>query len=367
MERFHRTQLGGATVVLDLEAGHFRSLQLSDAGRTLAPFHTAPWVGDPAVTDDQTLPANLRHLSVDFFCAPFGLSDVEEAPPHGWPANSAWDLVQSDEAPNSATALFRLRKRVLGATVEKRFTLRHGHPFLYQTHVFHGGEGAMPVANHAMVALPDGGRLTFSSKSRVETPSTSLEPDPSRGRSRLAYPSETTDPTRVPMSDGSVADITRYPFASRHEDFVMMVETPGNPFGWMAVSRTATRDAMLSLKSPRDYPVTLLWMSNGGRDYAPWNGRHFGVLGVEEGRSYSLYGHRNSIAPNPLSASGVPTALTLDPNGTVAVRNVIGAVALPDSGAAVSALRDRSGSLQLRFEDGIERSVPYDSAFLAGA
>jgi hypothetical protein len=168
------------------------------------------------------------------------------------------------------------------------------------------------------------------------------------------------------MSDGTTADITRYPIASRHEDFVMMIEAPSSRLGWLAVSRPATRDAMLTLKSPRDYPVTLLWMSNGGRDYKPWNGRHVGVLGVEEGRSHSLYGHRASIGPNPLSDAGIPTALTLDPNGRTAVRNVIGAVALPDDETAVSAVEDRGGALLVHFEDGTQRAVPFDSGFLAG-
>lgn len=366
MERFQSLAVEGAKVTLDLAAGHIRSLRLSDAGRTLAPFHTAPWIDDPEITDDETLPANLRHLSVDFFCAPFSTSDVEDAPPHGWPANSPWDLIETEEAPDRATALFRLRKRVLGATVEKRLTLRRGHPFLYQTHVFQGGTGSVPVANHAMAALPDGGRLVFSPKARIETPETAPEPDPSRGRSRLAYPAESTDPTRVPMNDGTLADITHYPIASRHEDFVMMVEQPGSTLGWLAVSRPTTRDAMLSLKSPHDFPVTFLWMSNGGRDYKPWNGRHIGVLGVEEGRSNSLYGHRASIESNPLAARGIPTALTLDPTGAVAVRNVTGAVALSGSGAPIAMVEDRGGHLLLRFEDGTERSVPYNSAFLAG-
>jgi hypothetical protein len=367
MEQFHTTQAEGASVTLDLMAGHIRRLQLSDAGRDLAPFHVAPWVDDPAIVGDESLPANLRHLSGDFFCAPFATSDVEEAPPHGWPANSAWDLVETRGIPGGVTSLYRLRRPVLGATVEKRFTLREGHPFLYQTHLFRGGEGALPVANHAMVALPDGGRLAFSPKQRIETPDVALEPDPARGRSRLAYPAATSDPTKVAMSDGTVANITRYPIASRHEDFVMMIESPGQALGWLAASRPAGRDAMLSLKNPKDYPVTFLWMSNGGRDYAPWNGRHVGVLGVEEGRSYSIYGHRASIEPNPLSDSGVPTALRLAPGGTAEVRNVIGAIALPDSGAAVAGIVDRGGSLLVSFEDGTERTVPFDSSFLSGA
>lgn len=364
---FHTIALGGSAMTLDLAAGHIRHLSLEDAGRTLAPLHVAPWVDDPAVVDDESLPANVRHLAGDFFCAPFSTSDVEEAPPHGWPANSPWDLVGTEVDDARATAVYRLRKTVLGAVVEKRLTLRRNQPFLYQTHSFTGGEGALPVANHAMVALPTGGRLAFSPKSRVETPPTALEPDPSRGRSRLAYPASTSDPFQMPLCEGGVADLTRYPLAERHEDFAMMIEAPGHDLGWFAASRPATRDATLSLKSARDLPVTFLWWSNGGRDYSPWNGRHTGVLGIEEGRSYALHGHRASVASNPLSESGIPTALTLVPDGGVAVRNVIGAIALPDSSAPVIAMDDRGGSLLLHFGDGSTRTVPFDSTHLAGA
>ncbi len=367
MAQLHTVALAGSEFVLDLAAGHIRRLALSDAGRILAPFHVAPWVDDPAIANDPSLPANLRHLAGDFFCAPFAASDVEDAPPHGWPANSPWDVVESDADHDSATALYRLQKTVLGASVEKRLTLRRDHPFLYETHTFVGGEGAVPVANHAMAALPTGGRLAFSPKLRIETPATALEPDPARGRSLLAYPTTTADPTRVALRDGGFADITRYPFADRHEDFAMLIEAPGHALGWCAVSRPATRDAMLSLKNPRDFPVTFLWWSNGGRDYSPWNGRHTGVLGIEEGRSFSLGGHRASTAPNPLSEAGIPTALSLIPNDRAAVRNVIGAIALPDSGAVVTVVTDEGGSLLVRFEDGTERAVPFDSDFLAGA
>ena len=81
------------------------------------------------------------------------------------------------------------------------------------------------------------------------------------------------------MGDGTIADLTSYPFASAHEDFVALVENTANDLGWAAALRPDKRDIFLSLKNPRDYPITMMWFSNGGRDYAPWNGRHRGVLG----------------------------------------------------------------------------------------
>lgn len=365
MSQFHTIEAEGISVTLDLAAGHIRSLTIDADGRRLTPFHTAPWIDDPAVTEDESLPANLRHLSGDFFCAPFSTSDVETAPPHGWPANSPWDVVQTAREADGTTALYRLARTVMGATVEKRLTVKNRHPFLYQTHTFIGGTGALPVANHAMVSLPDGGILAFSAKARVETPAKALEPDPAVGRSLLAYPTETSDPTKVQLAGGGFADITHYPFAMQHEDFAMLVENQENRLGWFAASRPKTRDAVLSLKRRSDFPVTFLWFSNGGRDYNPWNGRHTGVLGIEEGRANSVLGHRASIDPNPLSARGTPTALTLEPDGAVAVRNVIGAVSLGIAGSPISAVEDRDGSLLWRCADGSQQGIPFDSAFLA--
>ena len=358
---FHSIAAEGIGVTLDLRAGHVRSLVIARGGRSLAPLHTAPWVDDAAVTGDAAIPANLRFLSGDFFCAPFSTSDVEPAPPHGWTANSPWRHVGTATEADGVTALYRLERTVLAATVEKRFTLRHHHPFLYETHSFIGGDGAVPVANHAMTRLAAGGRIAFSAKRAFETPNTPLEV----GRSRLAYPASVQDPTRVPMAGGGFADVTRYPFASRHEDFLQMIERPENALGWLAASRPDSGDAFVSLKNPAELPVTLLWFSNGGRDYPPWNGRHTGVLGVEEGRTYSLYGYSASVAPNPLSDSGTPTALTLDAAGLVSVRNVIGAVPLPASGSAVADVEARDGALAFTCEDGERFEAPFDAAFLA--
>jgi hypothetical protein len=361
---FSTIEARGIGVTLDLRTGQIRSLAIETDGRTLAPLHTAPWVDDPAITTDDSIPPNLRYLSGDFFCAPFGESNVEPAPPHGWTANSRWQALDAETGPGRVTARYRLEKPVMGAVVEKTFTLRDGHPFLYETHAFIGGNGELPVANHAITHFPTRGRLSFSPKVFAETPDTAPEPDPARGRSRLAYPAHSTDATRLPLADGTVADLTRYPIADRHEDLVMLVEAPGQALGWIAAQRPEQGDLFISLKNPADYPVTILWYSNGGRDYAPWNGRHTGALGIEEGRVYSGYGHRAAIEPNPLNRAGIPTALALDPEGRVEVRNVVGGLALPAGAGLVVDVRAEAGRLHLAFEGGAGLDLPFDDSFL---
>ena len=68
----------------------------------------------------------------------------------------------------------------------------------------------------------------------------------------------------------------------------------------------------------RRLPSLLLWMSNRGRKYDPWNGRNL-CLGVEPIASAFDLGTPASVAPNPIAAAGVATALTLDPATPVTV------------------------------------------------
>ena len=364
-ERFHHMQAAGISLAVDLAVGHIRNFAVEMGGRTLTPLHTAPWVEDPAITDDPAILPNLKYLSGDFFCAPFGASDVEPgSPSHGWPANSPWRVLDEERSAGTVTARFELEKRVMGARVVKAFTLHDGHPFVYEQHVFSGGSGAISAASHAMTRFVGEGRLSFSPKAFGELPETQQETDRAKGRSLFATGKRFIDLSELPLADGTTANLHDYPVAERHEDFVMLVEAPGSPLGWAAAVRPGSGDIMLSLKNPADFPVTFLWFSNGGRFYPPWNGRHLGVLGIEEGRAYSAAGHAASIAPNPLSEAGVPTALTLSPEGSVAVRHVIGGVPLPEGWSRVVGIHIDGDSLILK-GDGGEMQVPFDADFLA--
>ncbi|HWT30753.1 MAG TPA: hypothetical protein VN240_06970, partial [Propylenella sp.] len=269
-DRFHTIRAEGIAVTIDLAVGHLRAIEIEAGGRRLTPFYTAPWVDDPTIADDEAIPPNLRALSGDFFCAPFGGADEEGVPSHGWPANSRWDHVETQVHPEGGSlARYELQKRVNGARLVKEMTLRDGHPFIYQRHVFEGGSGTISVASHAMTKFATRGRLAFSPKAYAETPAQPLEPDPQHGRYALAYPARFTDLAQAPLRDGGATDLRAYPIASRHEDFVMLVEAPGTRLGWAAAIRDDVRDVLLSLKNPKDLPVTMLWFSNGGRDYRP--------------------------------------------------------------------------------------------------
>lgn len=361
---FHSIEADGIRVELDLDVGHIRSLEIDVGKRRLTPLHTAPWIEESPIVDDPSIAAGLKYLSGDFFCAPFCASDVEEAPPHGWPANGRWEFAGQKVDGGGVTARFVLARLVMGARVVKEITLRNGHPFVYQCHTFEGGSGAISAASHAMTRFQGKGRLSFSAKAFAETPDTPQESDPERGRSLFARSARVTDLARLPLADGGTVDLHDFPVADEHEDFVMLVEAAGSPVGWAAAARADTHDIVLSLKNPAEYPVTFLWFSNGGRYYPPWNGRHRGVLGMEEGRAWSSYGHAASIAPNPLSDMGVPTSLALAPGRSVGLRHVIGGVPLPAAWSGVAAVEAADGALRITGDDGSMAEHPYDAGFL---
>jgi hypothetical protein len=367
-DRFQTLSAQGITATLDLAIGHLVRIEVTRDGRTVAPLHRAPWADETEAPREADTAPNVMALGGDFLCAPFGANDVEPAPSHGWTANSAWRPTgQTDAGGGGVVATFELERKVFGATVTKELTLRHGHPFLYQRHVFSGGSGPITAAHHVNTRFPTHGRLDFSPKTHADIPDAPLETDPRRGRYVLAYPARAEDLSALPLASGGTVDLHRYPIGERHEDFVMLVEARGRSLGWTAALRDEERDLLIVLKDPSVLPVTLLWYSNRGRDYAPWNGRHAGVLGIEDARCWSLYGHRASIGPNPLADEGIPTCFELHPDGRVELRHVIGALPVPGGWRTTAEVETVANALHITSGEGESLHLPFDPPFLGKA
>jgi hypothetical protein len=103
--------------------------------------------------------------------------------------------------------------------------------------------------------------------------------------------------------------------------------------------------------------MTMLWHSNGGRDYPPWSGRHFGCLGVEEGAADHMLGLSTEA-----DLAG-PGALALSPDSTAEVRHVIGAIHWP-TGEPVAAIRTGDTALEITGDAGATRRLSFNPGFL---
>ena len=353
----------GIAVTFNPQGGMLDRVVITSGGRTIAPLHRAPWLDTPDDVPADAAP-HLKGLAGDFFCAPFGKADVEPAPAHGWAANGVWSLRESRTAADGGlTAAFDLDHTILGATLAKEIILRPGHPVVYQRHVFKGGRGAVPVAHHAMIHVPGGARLSFSKKDFGATPATPQESDPARGRSILAHPQRFVGLSALKLADGRTVDARTYPFASDHEDFLTLFDPPEVAIGWSAALAKADGFLFFAVKDARMLPQTSLWMSNGGRSYAPWLSRHRAVLGIEESCTHFGDGHRLSAAPNDLTRAGYRTAVTLSPEKPTVVRYALGAIPADLSWTEVADIAVGAGRLTITDVSGASETVPFHSAF----
>ena len=66
----------------------------------------------------------------------------------------------------------------------------------------------------------------------------------------------------------------------------------------------------------------LLWVSNRGRDYLPWNGENR-CLGIEPVTSAFDYGTSICSQPNPLSDAGAPTTVALTAGVELVIRHTV--------------------------------------------
>jgi hypothetical protein len=287
---------GDSVAEIDPEVGNIPLWHVG--GRT--PLHAAPWRDEPEVQEDESLPLVNRRLAGDFLCMPFGRDDVEEDPIHGLPANTPWDVIEHDVA----FAKLRLRAKPRGATITKRVQLVG--PALLQTHVIEGGAGDVTLAHHPMVRMAEGGRISFSRKRAVLT-----DPEPQYAGHNLWSLNQLRGDMHLDCEDGGLWDLRDYPAGHAVEDFAILVEARDARLGWTVVMRNAENDMVVVLKDARLLPVTMFWVSNGGRDFSPWNGRHTGVLGIEDGCAAGGVGLRAAQGDNRIRAFDVPTTMAL--------------------------------------------------------
>jgi hypothetical protein len=327
--------------------------------RTISPYHCAPWWDE--LPD---LPPILRVLRGDFLCLPFGGNDEEwngeQHPIHGVTANEKWTLVR---VPDDFTRL----EVVLDSTVRpfratRSITLDSNAPVVYQQNQITGGEGPMAIGSHAMLHFKSKGLISTSPFAEGRTLPVPFEgPD---GKTSLAVDASFQSLEEVPLATGGMTSLRAYPARPGCEDLVMLLGDQESDFAWSAVHFPAEGYIWFQLKNPRQLAHTVLWHSNGGRSYSPWNGRHLGVMGIEEVTAYFHLGQKASAEPNPVSDRGFPTTVPLD--GGVSANLIQGVARSPGTGPVKEIHRAENG-IVLECADGATTFVSLDLGCLVGS
>ena len=359
--------------------GHLGPVAFRMRGRDIEPFSVAPWATERPAPG---LPAVLRVLRGDFFCLPFGGNEKsyrgERHPLHGETANARWRHVGPSARHAQAgmtgdngrqTLHLRLSTRIRPGQVDKLITLIDGQTMVYQKHIVSGMRGRMSYGHHAMLRFPEqegSGVISTSRFTYGQVFTEPLERPENRGYSILEPGACFDRLDRVPMTTGRMTDLSRYPARRGFEDMVLLAADATLPLAWSAVTFPRQRYVWFALKNPKQLPQTILWISNGGRHYAPWNGRHVNVMGIEEVCSYFHLGLAESVRRNPLSSRGITTSLELHPDRPYRVLYAFGVAQIPvgfDQVADIVASADRH-SVLLRSKNGKSVSLTMDGEFL---
>ena len=281
-------------------------------GRQARPLWAAPW--GPEETPDTLL----QTIRGEWPCVPFGYSSPAgpETPPdwaavlapgeagewaHGYGSHHDW--VWEDAGPG---------------TVAMHIDYPAGDPIRRLTRTLTPDPAAaaidltLTIEARDACSLPLGLHFTFAMS---DTPrALTLDPGPfaegrtfpgrvEAGRSLVASDQGFVSLAQVPAAFGGPLDLTGLPLDAGTEELLMLNGARGevrlrhDAEGWQAV---ATWDVAV-------FPSLLIWLSNKGRQYPPWNARNL-ALGLEPVISPFGFGVATAAGPNPLAAKGTPTA-----------------------------------------------------------
>jgi len=281
-------------------------------GRRVAPFQVAPWADEPG---GEALPGILRRLRGEWPCVPFG-SDGDRAARDGWPgstpegtvdafphgfaSNHQWTLNASSSSHISLSIAYPESHPI--ASLERTVTPdATGTAIDFELVINVRSDCTLPIGLHPCFRLP-----TKPGAMRIEVGSNIVGatfPDAADASSIFAQNQMLPRWNEVPLRNGGRMDVSSVPLAVDTEEILQLLEMPGEAALWNTQEGYRVR-----LKWNREhFPSALLWFSNRGRQFAPWNGRHL-ALGLEPICSAFDLGQQISAAANPISRRGVATA-----------------------------------------------------------
>ncbi|GAA3862806.1 hypothetical protein [Tessaracoccus defluvii] len=302
-----RVQLRGAMATGSFAVG----------GRIVDPFYTAPWDGFP---EDPLL----DKLRGDFLCVPFGITPSGDLPDgwnspgpqpgevaHGHSSNADWEVAALTEESVMLTLAYPEDDPIERVT---RIVTCLDDGLEFEGRIFARSAVDLPIGVHPTFRLPDrpyGATLRLPAGAFLASPPVQSEP-----LARVLPGSVFDDPAAAPAIDGA-ADVTELPWANANEDLLLVADVEDGRVELL------NHDEGYRVTLTWDHRVArhlMLWISNYGRDAAPWSGRNR-ALGLEPITGAFDYGAAVSAAPNPLAARGAATTVHIEPGQEVVMRH----------------------------------------------
>lgn len=292
-------------------------------GREVKPLYDAPWRDDTGPEYD-ALPPIIQKLGSEWPCIPFGRPpDTLDLPAewiegsampwdawvHGYASNHKWDLIRHAADEVTATIQYpettpiRKLTRVIKlledrAGLELSLTIDARQPTSF------------PIGLHPILSMDDAeaGALHLEVADSAKAWSFPIEVEPGQN-------SFVPNQQDIPLSDmklmsGGVADLRVLPPKGNTEDLILLTGTNGS----VGLSNAKQGCVTTMEWDVKQMPSCMLWISNGGRAYYPWNSR-VSALGIEPVASAFDLGIGHSLSNNtPFSKKGIATCISISPD-----------------------------------------------------
>lgn len=276
-------------------------------GKRVAPFYSHPWPDD----DKAGLTGFLKG---DFFCAPFGIrpqstidgyestdSSSEKEYAHGYSSNGKW--MQTESSDDKAIITLQYKESVISRVDREVSFLEERSGISFKNSVFVDGDTNLPIGAHPIFKLPErtgAAKLVLPKCKKIYT-----YPIKTDETSILKTNQAVDDITKMPMANGESIDMTHLPLEFETEEVIMIA---GVEDGRVCLeNHDEGYRAVLEFEVDK-IPNILLWVSNHGRQFEPWNGRNL-CLGIEPIASAFDFGTDISRSNNALSEQGVKTCV----------------------------------------------------------
>lgn len=356
------------TAALTRQGGHLGPVTFKLAGKEVQPFSVAPWWNEDVSADTPNI---ARILRGDFLALPFGLNlepfQGEKHQVHGETANDLWRFEEITETAQATKLHVSMEVKVRPGRVDKWITLPRGQTLIYEKHKISGMQGPMCFGHHAMLKIPnypDAARYSCSSWIYGQVAVEPVELPENKGYSLLKTGAVFDDLSQVPTIMGDTVDLTSYPRGRGYEDVVALAADPAKKIAWNAVTFPQEGYVWFSLRDPQVLASTMLWLSNGGRYYAPWNGRHVNVLGIEDNTAFYHYGLVDAVSDNSHNQKGIKTYHDFRADEPVDVNCIIGMAEIPSGFERVEDIEFGVGEMTLIASNGKKITVVINLDFL---
>lgn len=360
------------SVFITVQGGHLTAsynTKKENGKEKVMPFFVAPWWKEANILDVDEI---LKVLRGNFFCFPFGVNaepyEGKKYPVHGQPSNDNWDFIEISYNESEKEISLRMDLSDNSGEVIKSVRISKNEPIIYENNIMYGFEGKMPVGYHPTINLPktiSSAYLDISEPIVGFTPPFPLEDPKIGGYSLLKPGEEIVDMTRVPDMFGNYVNLTRCPISKGFEDVVIFVNDSSKDFTYTAMSFPEEGYLYFQLKNPKVLSNTFFWMSNGGRHYAPWNGRVSSVLGMEEVTAFFHYGIKESVENNFLQTKGFRTYIEMNKANRYEFKIIMGLVPIDSKFRGVAnIIRKDSEYITIIGKNGQTIDVPCKVKFL---